>query len=90
MSCVGKADVDDVDSGLEESVERSGQDPALCLAEDLGDPPRALARYESHRIARTRRLQEVSHARAHVNHLPDGPEQITERVGIASSSRDRA
>jgi len=24
---------------------------------------------------RTTRLQEVSHARAHVNHLPDGPEQ---------------
>ncbi|MGH3250406.1 MAG: FAD-dependent monooxygenase, partial [Trebonia sp.] len=31
--------------------------------------------YEELRIPRTTRLQEVSHARAHVNHLPDGPEQ---------------
>jgi salicylate hydroxylase len=48
---------------------------ALCLADDPGEPVRALARCESHRIARTARLQEISHARAHLNHLPDGPEQ---------------
>jgi salicylate hydroxylase len=36
---------------------------------------RALRRYAELRIARTTRLQEVSHARAYVNHLPDGPEQ---------------
>ena len=35
----------------------------------------ALRRYEALRIPRTTRLQEVSHGRAHVNHLPDGPEQ---------------
>jgi len=48
---------------------------ARCLAEDAQAPARALQRYQSLRIARTTRLQEVSHARAHVNHLPDGPEQ---------------
>ncbi|QPP10178.1 NAD(P)-binding protein [Streptomyces bathyalis] len=46
-----------------------------CLADDLGDPPRALLRYEKLRIPRTTRLQEDSHARSLVNHLPDGPEQ---------------
>src|SRR4051812_19552298 len=48
---------------------------ARCLAQDIRAPARALRRYESLRIARTTRLQEVSHARAHINHLPDGPEQ---------------
>jgi salicylate hydroxylase len=35
----------------------------------------ALRRYEGLRIPRTTQLQNVSHARAHVNHLPDGPDQ---------------
>jgi salicylate hydroxylase len=48
---------------------------ARCLAADPADPVAALLRYEELRIPRTTRLQEVSHARAHVNHLPDGPEQ---------------
>src|SRR5262245_19066319 len=48
---------------------------ARCLADDLDDPPRALRRYETARIPRTSRLQEVSHARSLINHLPDGPEQ---------------
>ncbi|MFI7704250.1 FAD-dependent monooxygenase [Nonomuraea sp. NPDC049480] len=48
---------------------------ARCLTDDLGDPARALQHYETLRIPRTSRLQEVSHARAFVNHLPDGPEQ---------------
>jgi len=48
---------------------------ARCLAAWPGDPAAALARYQELRIPRTTRLQEVSHARAHVNHLPDGPEQ---------------
>lgn len=46
-----------------------------CLADDLGDPSRALRRYEKLRLPRSTRLQEVSHGRALVNHLPDGPEQ---------------
>jgi salicylate hydroxylase len=57
---------------------------ARCLAADQADPAAALRRYESLRIPRTTRLQEVSHARAHVNHLPDGPEQ---RARDASFSR---
>ncbi|HWG01770.1 MAG TPA: FAD-dependent monooxygenase [Trebonia sp.] len=48
---------------------------AACLAADRDDPVAALRRYEERRLPRTTRLQEVSHARAHVNHLPDGPEQ---------------
>jgi salicylate hydroxylase len=48
---------------------------ARCLADGLGDPAAALRRYEELRIPRTTRLQEVSHGRSHVNHLPDGPEQ---------------
>jgi salicylate hydroxylase len=48
---------------------------ARCLAAGPADPAAALARYQALRIPRTTRLQEVSHARAHVNHLPDGPEQ---------------
>jgi salicylate hydroxylase len=48
---------------------------ARCLAADPADPAAALLRYEELRIPRTTRLQEVSHARAYVNHLPDGPEQ---------------
>jgi len=55
---------------------------ARCLATALrsqpGDPDaatRGLRRYAELRIARTTRLQEVSHDRAYVNHLPDGPEQ---------------
>jgi salicylate hydroxylase len=48
---------------------------ARCLGDDLGDPIRALRRYETLRIPRTSRLQEISHARSLVNHLPDGPEQ---------------
>lgn len=48
---------------------------ARCLAEGADDPAAALRRYEGIRIPRTTRLQSVSHGRAHINHLPDGPEQ---------------
>lgn len=48
---------------------------ALCLAEGQDDPIAALGRYEELRRRRTARLQEVSHGRSHINHLPDGPEQ---------------
>jgi salicylate hydroxylase len=50
---------------------------AWCLADGLDDPVRALQRYESLRIPRTSRLQQLSHARSDINHLPDGPEQRT-------------
>jgi salicylate hydroxylase len=48
---------------------------ARCLADGRDDPGTALKRYEALRIPRTTRLQSASHGRAHVNHLPDGPEQ---------------
>jgi salicylate hydroxylase len=48
---------------------------ARCLADDTGNPVAALKRYEELRIPRTTRLQAVSHGRARINHLPDGPEQ---------------
>lgn len=47
---------------------------AKCLAEE-SDPSRALQRYEELRRPRATRIQEQSHARAHLNHLPDGLEQ---------------
>ncbi|MGW0948029.1 FAD-dependent monooxygenase [Streptomyces sp. NPDC002623] len=48
---------------------------AFCLAADPDNPNAALGRYEELRRRRTARLQEVSHGRSHINHLPDGPEQ---------------
>ena len=48
---------------------------ARFLSEESQDPIVALRRYEAARIPRTTRLQEVSHARGHLNHLPDGPGQ---------------
>lgn len=48
---------------------------SLCLAADPDHPIAALSRYEELRRRRTARLQEVSHGRSHINHLPDGPEQ---------------
>jgi 2-polyprenyl-6-methoxyphenol hydroxylase-like FAD-dependent oxidoreductase len=58
---------------------------ARCLAQDRQAPARALQRYESFRIGRTTRLQEISHARAHVNHLPDGPEQEARDASLAGA-----
>jgi len=58
---------------------------ARCLAHDPQSPERAMRRYESLRIARTTRLQEVSHARAHINHLPDGPEQETRDASLSGA-----
>ncbi|MDQ3402579.1 MAG: FAD-dependent monooxygenase [Actinomycetota bacterium] len=58
---------------------------ARCLAEDTQDLARALRRYESLRIGRTTRLQQISHARAHVNHLPDGPEQEARDASLAEA-----
>lgn len=57
---------------------------ARCLAEDPLVPERALLRYESLRIGRTTRLQEISHVRADVNHLADGPEQAARDQALAS------
>lgn len=58
---------------------------ARRLAGDRTDPAAALRRYEADRIPRTARLQEVSHARAHVNHLPDGPAQRARDAAFAAA-----
>lgn len=58
---------------------------ARCLAEDPGDPAAALRRYEQLRIPRTTRLQQVSHGRSHINHLPDGPEQQARDADFAGA-----
>jgi salicylate hydroxylase len=49
------------------------------------DPALALRRYQAARIPRTTRLQEVSHARGHLNHLPDGPEQRARDQAFAAT-----
>ena len=56
---------------------------AGCLAAAGSDPPAALRRYEALRKARTTRVQAASHARQHVNHLPDGAEQRARDVSFA-------
>lgn len=58
---------------------------AHCLAEAGDDPSAALQRYESARISRTTRLQQLSHARAHINHLPDGDEQRERDLGFRNA-----
>lgn len=58
---------------------------ARCLAASPDDPGQALKRYESARIERTTRLQQVSHARRDINHLPDGPEQQARDTELAGS-----
>ena len=52
---------------------------------DAADASAALRRYEAARIPRTTRLQEVSHARGHLNHLPDGPDQRARDEAFAAA-----
>lgn len=56
---------------------------AGCLADGLENPAAALRRYEELRIPRTTRLQDVSHGRSQINHLPDGPEQRNRDAAFA-------
>ncbi|MEH0573113.1 MULTISPECIES: FAD-dependent monooxygenase [Streptomyces] len=63
---------------------------ALCLAEDPDSPSAALGRYEELRRRRTARLQEVSHGRSHINHLPDGPEQHARDLAYSQADPLRA
>ncbi|MEU8636071.1 FAD-dependent monooxygenase [Amycolatopsis sp. NPDC048633] len=59
---------------------------ARCLASasSFTGPEEALRRYEELRRPRTTRLQEASHGRGHVNHLPDGPEQESRDLAFAA------
>jgi salicylate hydroxylase len=63
---------------------------ALCLAEEPTNPLAALARYEELRRRRTARLQEISHGRSHINHLPDGPEQHARDLAYSQADPLRA
>ncbi|GAA3840905.1 MULTISPECIES: FAD-dependent monooxygenase [Streptomyces] len=63
---------------------------ALCLAADPDNPTAALERYEELRRRRTARLQEVSHGRSHINHLPDGPEQLARDLEYSQADPLRA
>jgi salicylate hydroxylase len=56
---------------------------ARCLSANPADQPAALRRYAELRIPRTTRLQEVSHARERINHLPDGPDQRARDAGFS-------
>jgi hypothetical protein len=58
---------------------------AGCLAGRRDDPVAALQRYEALRRPRTSRIQELSHGRSLVNHLPDGPEQEQRETSFASA-----
>jgi salicylate hydroxylase len=58
---------------------------ARYLAASADDPEQALKRYESARIERTTRLQQVSRARRDINHLPDGPGQQARDAALAES-----
>jgi salicylate hydroxylase len=60
---------------------------AAVLADALDqyrdDPQTGLKVYEEARIHRTTKLQEMSHARKDINHLPDGPEQQARDAELA-------
>jgi salicylate hydroxylase len=56
---------------------------AGCLATSRSDPAAALIRYEAIRKPRATRVQMLSHARQHTNHLPDGPEQQARDASFA-------
>jgi salicylate hydroxylase len=58
---------------------------ATCLAAEPGEPWQALRRYESLRVERTTRIQQLSHARAESNHLPDGPQQQARDADLAAA-----
>jgi salicylate hydroxylase len=61
---------------------------AACLAgaaDGQGGQQAALRRYQALRLSRTRRLQHVSHARARISHLPDGPAQRARDAAFATT-----
>ncbi|MEX5304706.1 FAD-dependent monooxygenase [Kocuria sp. CPCC 205258] len=60
--------------GAAQAIE-DGAALAQCLVQDLQDPVRALKTYEQVRRPRATKIQQLSHARKDINHLPDGPAQ---------------
>jgi salicylate hydroxylase len=68
--------------GAAQAIE-DGAALAHCLAADPGNPERALRTYERVRLPRTMKVQQLSRGRKRINHLPDGPEQITRDAELA-------
>ncbi|MFI7583450.1 FAD-dependent monooxygenase [Kocuria sp. M1N1S27] len=60
--------------GAAQAIE-DGAALAQCLVQDRQDPVRALKTYEQVRRPRATKIQQLSHARKDINHLPDGPAQ---------------
>lgn len=60
--------------GAAQSIEDAATLSA-CLTRQPENPQAALATYESMRLERATKLQDLSHGRKEINHLPDGPEQ---------------
>jgi len=58
---------------------------AGCLADGRDDPVAALQRYETLRRPRASQIQELSHGRSLINHLPDGLEQQQRDLSFASA-----
>jgi salicylate hydroxylase len=58
---------------------------AICLHAWPNDPEQALKRYESVRIERTTRIQQLSHTRIESNHLADGPRQQARDAHLAEA-----
>lgn len=56
---------------------------AQCLTADPDHPASALKAYEQLRIERTTKIQQLSHARKDINHLPDGPAQQERDAALA-------
>lgn len=69
--------------GAAQSVEDAAVLAGCLASASSSSSSEALRRYESLRIPRTTRLQEVSHGRAYVNHLPDGVEQRARDAAFA-------
>lgn len=68
--------------GAAQSIEDAATLSA-CLTRRPENPQAALVTYESLRIERATKLQEMSHARKDINHLPDGPEQRERDASLA-------
>lgn len=58
---------------------------ARCITSTSHDMPAALGLYERLRIPRTTRLQDMSHARALTNHLPDGASQRSRDADLGAA-----
>jgi salicylate hydroxylase len=58
---------------------------AVCLDVKRREPGRALDIYQNLRMPRAGKIQNLSHARKDINHLPDGPEQVQRDADLAST-----